>query len=33
MKITRFDKGKKRVYVHGLGTKALRKYGQDVKLK
>lgn len=33
MKITHWLKGKKTVTIHGLGDKALRKYGQDVKLK
>ena len=33
MKITLWNRGKKKVFTHGLGDKALLKYGQDVKLK
>ena len=33
MKITLWNRGKKKSITHGLGDKALRKYGQDVKLK
>ena len=33
MKITFWNKGKKKGYTHGLGDKEILKYGQDVKLK
>jgi hypothetical protein len=33
MKITRFDKGKKKTIVHGLGDKALKQYDQKPSKK
>lgn len=28
-----WNKGKKKVFIHGLGDKHLKRYGQDVKVK
>lgn len=33
MKITQWNKGKKKVFIHGLGDKELQKYGLDLKKK
>ena len=33
MKIIYWNKGKKPVYVHGLGDRVLQQYGADVKTK